>query len=76
MTATCYDIGSLVLRIENGFLDTPDLALTLPQAQRHFGVDRTTCEAVLDALVDSRVLALTREGSYVRHLPRLSQHAA
>lgn len=76
MTATCYDIGSLVLRIENGFLDTPGLALTLPTAQQQFGVDPTTCKAVLDALVDARVLAQTRAGAYVRHFPRRARHAA
>ncbi len=77
MTASCTDIGSLVLRIENRFLDTPGLALTLPTAQRRFGIDKTTCQAVLDTLVDARVLTLTRGGStFVRHFPRTAQRVA
>ncbi len=52
-------IEDLVMRIEGEFLEAPELKLTVPQAQRRFGVDEMTCEAVLDALVDAAVLFKT-----------------
>ena len=76
MTATCYDIGALVLRIENDFLATPGLALTLREAQQRFRTDPTTLNAVLGALVDAHVLARTPRGAYARHFPRFAEHAA
>jgi hypothetical protein len=75
-TASCHQIGSLVIRIQNEFLETPGLALTPPKAQRRFGIDETTCDAVLGALADAHVLARSRDGAYVRHLPRPAAHAA
>lgn len=76
MTATCDQIASLVTRMQNEFLDTPRLTLTLPRAQQRFGVDETTAEAVLGALVDARVLARTADNAYVRLFPRPARHAA
>ena len=58
------------MRIEGEFLETPELKLTVPEAQRRFGVDEITCEAVLDALVDATVLFKTRDRVYGRYLPR------
>jgi len=63
-------IEDLVMRIEGEFLETPELKLTVPQAQGRFGVDETTCEAVLDALVDAAVLFKTRDRVYGRLFPR------
>jgi hypothetical protein len=65
-------IAALVTRIQNDFLDIPDLTLTLSQAQQRFGTDERTCEAVLDALVDANVLARTPGNAYVRLFPRTS----
>jgi hypothetical protein len=76
MTASCREIGSLVLRVQNSFLDTPGLALTPPRAQRRFGLDQTTCEAVLEMLADAGVLTTTRSGAFVRRFPRAARHAA
>jgi hypothetical protein len=45
------------------------LKLTIPEAQRRFGVDEITCEAVLDALVDSAVLVKTCDRVYARLFP-------
>jgi hypothetical protein len=75
MTPSCGRIGRLVLRMQDDFLDTPELTLTLHGAQRRFGVDETTCEALLLALVDAGVLTRTREGAYARRLPRLAPRA-
>ena len=76
MTTSCYEIGSLVLRIENGFLDRPGLALTPAKVQQRFGIDDATCEAVLGTLIEAQVLTQTGEGAYIRYFPRLAQDAA
>src|SRR5690349_10254453 len=57
-------IEDLLMRIEGEFLDVPELRLTVSQAQRHFGVDQITCEAILDALVDAGVLFKTADRVY------------
>ena len=66
------NIEDLVMRIEGEFLDTPGLKITIAQAQRRFGIDEITCEAVLDALVDAGVLFKTRDRVYGRLFPHLS----
>ena len=67
-------IAAQVMTIQNDFLDFPGLRLTVSQAQKRFGTDEMTCEAVLGALVDAHVLARTPDGSYVRFFPRNSAH--
>jgi hypothetical protein len=62
-------IEGLVMQIQSVFLDDPTLCLTLPAAQRRFGLDEGTCAGVLGALVDARVLT-EGEGAYQRSLPR------
>jgi hypothetical protein len=54
MSASCGRIAALVMQIQNDFLDTPGLAVTLSQSQKRYGADETTCEAVLGALMDTR----------------------
>jgi hypothetical protein len=68
-------VETLVTRVQNEFLDTPSLRLTLPQAARHFGIDRASCEAVLGVLADAHVLARSADGRYARFFPRLAQAA-
>ena len=68
---TKRQIEDLVMRIEGEFLETPGLVLTVAEAQRRFGVDEITCEAVLDALVDSGVLFKTRDRVYGRLYPHV-----
>lgn len=64
-------IENLVMRIQSEFLTTPWLALTVPSAQRRFGIDEITSEAVLDALADAHVLSRSRQGIYVRRFPEV-----
>jgi len=52
-------------RVRAEFLEMPGLKLTVPQAQRLWGVDRRTCEAVIDELMQSRFLSRTRDGAVV-----------
>jgi Fic family protein len=54
-----------VRRVQAEFLEMPGLKLTVPQAQRLWGVDRPTCEAVISQLTESRFLQRTREGAVV-----------
>lgn len=69
MPPTRGRIESLVMRIQAAFLENPMLSLTLPAAQRRFGIDDVACAGVLGALVDARVLT-ERQGAYRRYLPR------
>jgi hypothetical protein len=72
MTASYGRIGDLIVRMQGDYLDEPELTLTLGDAQRRFGADEITCEAVLATLVDAGVLTETREGAYARFFPRLA----
>lgn len=76
MSADCHRIQDLVVRMQQAFLDSPALCLTLPQAQRRFGVSARTCEAVLGALAEASVLDRTPQGDYVRSFPRSARRAA
>ncbi len=52
-------------RVRAEFLEMPGLKLTVPQAQRLWGVDQRTCEAVIEELTATRFLARTRDGAVV-----------
>jgi hypothetical protein len=60
--ATDVDWAQLV-RAE--YLEVPGLDLTRDQAQRLWGLDRTACEQLLAALVESRFLKRTRDNRYL-----------
>ena len=68
--ATRRRIEDLLMRIEGEFLAMPGLRLTVHEAERRFGADEITCQAVLDALVDSAVLFKTPDRVYGRLYPR------
>jgi hypothetical protein len=70
MTLTQANVEGLVVRIQGEFLNTPALRLTLGQVAQRVAIGASTCEAVLDTLVDSRVLTLTSAGAYERFFPR------
>jgi hypothetical protein len=57
------DVAAWVTRIESEYREMPGLLLTEPQMQRLWGLDRTTCEAVISVLVARHVLVKTREGT-------------
>ena len=44
----------------------PGLKLTLRQAERLWGLDQSTCEALIETLTEARFLQRTREGAIVR----------
>jgi hypothetical protein len=49
------------------FMEMPGLRLTVPQAQRLFGLAEDTCVRVLNALVSARVIRQDATGAYVPH---------
>jgi hypothetical protein len=57
---------AMLERIRAEYSEMPDLRLTLEQAQRLCGVERTLCKAVLDALVDAKFLCVRADGAYTR----------
>lgn len=56
----------LIRRLQSEFLDMPGLRLTLPQSQRLFGLNATTCRAVLNLLVRAQFLMQRPDGTYAR----------
>ena len=68
MTPTRDRIESLVMQIQTAFLENPMLSLTLPAAQRRFGMDEV-CTGLLGALLDAQVIT-KRDGVYQRYVPR------
>lgn len=69
MVSSRRQIESLVVRVQGAFLDEPGLALSITDAQRRFGLDRPTSEAVLAALAEAGVVARTPAGRYARFWP-------
>ena len=59
------DVLQLVNRVRGEYLEMPGLTLTLPEAQRLWGMDATQCNRVLAALVDAGFLSRSAHG-YIR----------
>ena len=59
-------IDEVLQRIQGEFLEMPGLRLTAAQAQRLWGLERDVCDSLLEALVDSKFLAQTRDGAFIR----------
>jgi hypothetical protein len=57
---------AVLKRIRAEYLEMPGLRLTLEQAERLCGVERTLCKMVLDALVDVMFLCMKLDGTYGR----------
>jgi hypothetical protein len=53
-------------RVQGEYIEMPGLRLTPAQAQRLWGLDRASCDALLGALVDAKFLFRTRDGAFVR----------
>jgi hypothetical protein len=55
----------LLRRIRGEFVEMPGLRLTTRQAQRLFGLDCLSCDAILTVLQDERFLSRTKGGQFV-----------
>jgi hypothetical protein len=53
----------VVRRVLAEFGEMPGLKLTVPQAQKLWGLDRPTCERLIDNLTESGLLVRTRGDS-------------
>lgn len=53
---------NLLHRVRAEFREVPGLRLTVAQAQRLWGLDRATCEAVLSRLTEAHVLTQGADG--------------
>jgi hypothetical protein len=47
------------------YREMPCLSLTKPQMRRLWGLDSLVCDAIVDALVEARVLRCRVDGAYV-----------
>ena len=59
-----YD--TMLTRIRGEYLQMPGLRLTMAQAQRFCGVERTLCQRVLGTLVETGFLCVKKDGTYAR----------
>jgi len=50
--------------VRGEYLEIPGLCLTKEQVQRLWSLDSSTCEALLDELVDARFLWRKQNGAY------------
>jgi hypothetical protein len=57
---------TMLTRIRAEYLEMPGLRLTVEQAQRLCGVERSVCKSVLDALVEEKFLCVKVNGAYAR----------
>jgi hypothetical protein len=56
----------LLKRIRGEYLEMPGLRLTLPQAQRLFGLDPVACALVFETLTRERFLTRGRDGRFAQ----------
>ena len=59
-------LDGILERIRGEYIEMPGLRLTVPQAQKLWGMDRADCDAVFGALVDANFLIRNRDGAFVR----------
>jgi len=76
MAPTRSGIETLVVLIQQEFLQAPAVRLTLDEIARRLNASIGLCKAVVRVLVDARVLAETPGGVYARYFPRASRSAA
>jgi hypothetical protein len=59
-------VKPLIDRVRSEFLEMPGLRLTIPQAQRLFGLDSSSCATVFDALTGDKFLTRGGDGRFAR----------
>ena len=64
--ASQHTRDDVLRRVRGEYIEMPGLRLTTAQAQRLWGLDRASCDALLGALVDAKFLSKTRDGAFVR----------
>jgi hypothetical protein len=61
-------LETLLMRMQDDYLSTPFLRLTVDEAERRFADNRDTCRAILETLADAQGLARTGD-AYLRYYP-------
>jgi hypothetical protein len=56
----------LVIRVRGEYREMPGLSLTVPQAQRLWGLDGVTCQRLFERLVEAKFLRRSRHGRFIR----------
>jgi len=59
------ELLELLQRVEGEYREMPGLSLTVSQAGRLWGLDRSTCAFVLTTLIERRVLRQSTNGTYL-----------
>ena len=59
--------ADLIRRIRGEYLEMPGLSLTIPQAQRLWGLEPAFCHDLLNVLVGAGFLVRTNTGAFVHH---------
>ena len=62
-------VRQAVARMEAEYREMPGLMLTIPQAQRLWGLERATCTIALATLLQRRFLKQAANGLYLRERP-------
>ena len=60
-------LDDVLRRVEGEYYEMPGMCVTRTQAQRLWGLDSTTCELVLTALIERGVVRRTSRGMYVKY---------
>jgi len=76
MTTNRRELETQLVRIQSEFLNNPAASLSMEQARNRCSVDEMTCQAILDVLVDTGVVARMSTGSYARYFPTLHRQSA
>jgi hypothetical protein len=63
-------LSDCIRRVRREYDEMPGLILTCPQVRRLWGVDRTTCDCVLNELVRAGYLMRRADGSFARRVDR------
>ena len=66
VTRSCPPEAILIERIRGEYLEMPGLRLTLPQAQRLFGLDPAACALVFETLTRERFLTRSHDGRFAQ----------
>lgn len=61
------ELEHLIRRIKAEFLEMPGLRLTVPQASRLWGLERTLTESVIEMLVGSDFLRRSHAGVIIKN---------
>jgi hypothetical protein len=66
MVFTEAAVAEWLERVRAEYVEVPGMSLTKPQVRRLWGLDPITCDAVIDALLNTGFLKRTRLDKYVR----------